>query len=108
MIFKATLHHSLEDYDDGETTWPNLHEQVKFGICDYVYNTVSDEYEYIPVYSYFVAEDELGTEIIDSFIIDTYLELSVRYFSFIKNCFCDGYVYGTLGLYYNSLVPLIN
>lgn len=101
MIFKATLHHSFEDYDDGETTWPDLHEKVKFGICKYDYNTVSDEYEYISVYSYYVAEDELGTEIINSFIIDTYLDSSVRYFTYIKNCFHSGHVYGTVGLYYN-------
>lgn len=100
ILLYANLHHSLEDYDDGETQWPHLDEMVKFGICYRDYSTAQDTYVFIPVFSRYLLESELGEEIIASCDVDYYLRSNVCYYSFIKHRYYTGYVYGTLGLYY--------
>lgn len=100
IICRGTLSHSLQDVS-GITG--SLKNYVKAGVCYYGYSSQYDDYVYISVYTTGPSSVGLGNQFEGSFLIDGTLESDVTYYSYIKNTYPTGYVFGTLGLYYSSV-----
>lgn len=102
LILRATLHHSLEDYEaDGNSLWPDLDDEVIAGVCYYWYNNMSGQGEYASVFLLSYKEEQLGETLQCTFSIADYLDPNVEYFTYVKNHYCSGYVYGNVYLYYD-------
>ena len=103
LVCVADLDHSLIDM---EGMFGRLDQCVQYGICCWDYSYLYGEYRYDSVYIDCYASGALGTVQTSEFVIDDRLEDGVQYYSYVKNAYGDpdsgynGYVFGTLYLYY--------
>lgn len=100
IICRGTLSHSLQDVS-GITG--SLYECVEAGVCYYGYSSQYNDYIYISVYVIGPSRGGLGQQFEGSFLIADRLESGVTYYSYVKNTYPAGYVFGTVGLYYSSV-----
>ena len=98
IIVRASLNHSLQDV---EGIIGNLNEQVTAGVCYYGYNYEIGENGYVSVESEHVPLFGWGSTFECNFLIANKLQSGVYYYSYVKNKYPSGYVYGNVQLYYD-------
>lgn len=92
ILCTGTLNHSL--YEEVHISVPFMYG----GICYYGYNYLYEENTYISVFS---VDAEPGVQAEGKFKISDYLTRNVTYYSYVKNNYPAGYVYGTWEIYYS-------
>ena len=100
IICRGTLSHSLQDTPG---IIGSLEEFVEAGVCYYGYSVEYNDYVYIPVYTTGPSSVGLGQQFEGSFLIAGRLESDKTYYSYVKNKYPAGYVFGTLELCYSSV-----
>lgn len=98
LIIQANLNHSLQN-ESGITG--NLNECVIAGLCYYGYSAQIGGYGYISVASANVPQGQFGQTYTFDFMIDDVLTSGVTYYTYVKNTYPSGYVYGSVQLYYD-------
>lgn len=93
ILCRGMLYHSL----DGQVN--SLEPMMYGGVCYYGYNYLYEYDTYISVYS---LDAESGVFAKGSFSISEILKSNVTYYSFVKNRYPGGYVYGTWEIYYSE------
>ena len=100
IICRGTLSHSLQDIP-GITG--SLQECVEAGVCFYGYSSMYHDYVFQSVYTTGPHSVGLGQQFEGSFLIEGKLKSNETYYSYVKNTYPAGYVFGTLNLYYSSV-----
>jgi hypothetical protein len=96
ILCVATLDHSLRS----DEMSGRLNDVAIYGVCEFVYFPVIGSWQYDAVASYGYTFSELGTRTQFSFGISDYLEDGVEYFTYIKNRYPAGYVFGSMTAYW--------
>lgn len=94
IICGINLNHTLLD-----SVGHSLDGAITAGVCYYGYNELYNEDTYKSVYTAYVPYEKIGVSYQTEFLIEEYLEPGVTYYSYFKNGYPAGYVYGTLTLY---------
>lgn len=95
IICEMNLNHSLADS-------VYLDEAISAGVCYYGYSPKYQDNVYISVFSVYIPFDSFGDTYRADFLISESLQFGKTYYSFVKNRYGAGYVYGTVTLYYSS------
>lgn len=98
IIVQANLSHSLQGVS-GITG--NLNETAIAGVCYYGYSPLYNDYVYISVASAHVPQGQFGHTFTFNFLIQNVLNSGISYYSYVKNSYGAGYVYGSVQLYYD-------
>lgn len=95
IICDINLDHSLanEEHLDGA---------VSAGVCYYGYSSLHQANIYISVFKSYVPFESMGVTYQTDFLIAGNLQFGKTYYSFVKNEYGAGYVYGTVTLYSSS------
>ena len=97
ILCRATLEHSLENVVNITSAF------AKAGICYYGYNELYGEDTYIAVATISFFEEDLGKTLERKDAISDIVDWNESYYSYVKNCYPSGYVYGTVSLYYSAV-----
>ena len=101
IVCEAYLNHSWNYISGDWAGMPqNLNEAISYGVCYYTYDYAVDDYIYKAVGRGYVTTEELGGYSRAEIEIAGNFEQNEAYYSFVKNRFYGGYVYGTLDIYW--------
>lgn len=95
IIYEIQLNHSLADS-------LYMGDVIVAGVCYYGYSSQYQGNIYFSVHSSCVPLELLGVRYQTDFLISENLEYGTPYYSYVKNKYGDGYVYGTVTLYYST------